>query len=104
MPIKGPTTDPIEIKAWAKQNRAVPVEVLPSGVDASPAVLRIMLASQVSDRREVREIGWEDFFAKFDALGLAFVYDSDDGYNELLQQEERSPYRIPAYNEPPLAN
>ncbi len=34
-------------------------------------------------------ISWEEFFARFDLLGLTVVYDdSMDGYNELLQRPE----------------
>ena len=96
MAITGPTTDHIEIRAWAEAHTAVPVEVLPLIVDGEPALLRIMLKAQVEDRPNVHIIGWEEFFCKFDALGLTLVYDTDKaGYNEILQREEVSAYRHP---------
>jgi len=93
MPIIGPTTDHSEIRRWANSNHAVPTEVLPHDIDSAPALLRFMLAEQTKDRRDVRLISWEEFFLKFDSLGLALVYDDDSsGYNEILQIEERAPH------------
>lgn len=74
----------------------MPVEVLPLIVDGEPALLRLMIADQVVDRPNVHRITWEDFFVKFDALGLTFVYDDGaTGHNEILQVEANSPYRNP---------
>ena len=43
--------------------------------------------------------------SKFDALGLTFVYDNGaTGYNEILQVEEKSPYRHSAYRPENLQN
>jgi hypothetical protein len=98
MAITGPTTDHTEIRRWAEFNGAVPTEVLPHILDSEPARLRMMLAEQALDHENVRIIAWEDFFVKFDGLGLTFVYDNDRaGYNEILQNEEKSPYRHPKY-------
>ena len=94
MAIAGPTTNQSEIRRWAKKFGAVPIERLPAGVDGEPALLDMMLKEQVPDRPNVRMISWDDFFAKFEALGLSFVYDDACcGYNELLQREGHSPYR-----------
>lgn len=94
MPIAGPTTDHNEIRSWAEKNQSVPTEILPQIVDGEPVTLRIMRPDLAGNRRDVRVIPWEDFFAKFDLLGLTFVYDNDaTGYNELLQIESRNPYR-----------
>jgi hypothetical protein len=65
-------------------------------VDGEPALLRLMLKEQAGDRSNVLVIGWEELFSKFDALGLAFVYDNGSaGYNEILQREEHSAYLHP---------
>lgn len=102
MAIAGPTTDHKEIKRWAESKNAVPVETLPHVVDSEPASLRFMLLAQVPDHSDVRRISWEEFFVKFDNLGLTFVYDDDStGYNEILQVEEKSPHRQGNYG--PLA-
>jgi len=96
MPISGPTSDHAKIRYWATANRAIPAEVLPHIVDGEPATLRLMLAEQVARHRDIRVLSWEEFFVKFDSLGLTFVYDDDStGYNEILQMEENSPYRRP---------
>jgi hypothetical protein len=98
MSIIGPTTDHAEIRRWAESKGAVPTEVLPHVLDSEPALLRIMFAEQARDLADVRIIAWEEFFVKFDGLGLTFVYDDDrGGYNEILQNEEKSPYRHPKY-------
>jgi hypothetical protein len=59
-----------------------------------PMVLRMMLPQMAADRKDIRVLTWEEFFAKFDLLGLTFVYeDNNSGYNELLQIDSRNPYR-----------
>jgi hypothetical protein len=94
MPILGPTNDHGTIRYWATTNRAIPAEILPHIVDGEPAILRLMLAEQVACNAHIRVISWDEFFLKFDSLGLTFVYDDDStGYNEILQAEENSPYR-----------
>ena len=97
MAIAGPTTDHSEIRRWAERHGAVPVEVLPLDVDSEPALLRLMLKLQIVDRPNVRAINWEEFFLKFDALGLALVYDDSTGNNEILQRDEQNPYRHPSH-------
>lgn len=105
MAITGPTTDHYEIRHWADLHSAVPVEVLPVIVNSEPAVLRIMRKEQASDIPNVLVISWDEFFCKFDALGLTFVYDDGStGYNEILQIEEKSPYRHPVYRPAGLQN
>ena len=94
MAASDPTTNHQEIVAWASRNNAVPTEKLPQIVDGEPEVLRFMIREQAEVRKDVRLISWEEFFLKFDELGLSFVYDNGtSGDNEILQIEERSPYR-----------
>ena len=103
MAISEPTTDHQEILDWAALNNAVPTEQLPQIVDGEPQVLRFMLKEQAQDHKNVRLISWEEFFLKFDELGLTFVYDEGtSGDNEILQIEERSPYRPRGYRPVPL--
>ncbi len=105
MAIVGPTTNHKEIRIWAESKSALPVEVLPQIVDSVPAVLRLMFPVQIEHCSEARPISWEEFFAKFDALGLTFVYDDGaTGYNEILQIEEQSPYRHSVYRPANLQN
>jgi hypothetical protein len=98
MPIAGPTTNHDEIRTWAERQRIVPVEVMPHIVDHEPAGLELLFSKSVGTRPEVRVISWDDFFARFDLLGLAFVYDDEStGYNELLQRDEHSPQASRVY-------
>ena len=93
MPIGGPTTNHDEIRIWAETHNAVPTEILPNELDHEPTTLRIMLPQMAADRKDIRVITWEEFFSKFDLLGLSFVYDSDSsGYNEILQIDSKTPY------------
>jgi hypothetical protein len=94
MKLDGPTTDHAEIQFWAETHQAIPTEILPAFVDHVPTVLQIMLPQMAQERPDVRVMTWEEFFTKFDLLGLSFVYDST-GYNELLQIDDKSPYRSP---------
>lgn len=67
---------------------------LPRIVDSEPVTLRLMLDEQASNHLNVRHISWDEFFLKFEALSLTFVYDDDStGYNKILQIEEQFPYR-----------
>ena len=94
MAISGPTSDHIEIRRWAEKHHSVPGEKLPSRVDGEPTELHLIRASEAAKQQEKRVISWDDFFARFDQHGLAFVDDDDStGYNEILQIEEKSPYR-----------
>ncbi len=105
MPIIGPTTNHTEIRCWAEARKAVPTETLPAKVDSEPAELRILMAAQAADYENVRVLSLEEFFAEFNLLGLTFVYDADStGYNEILQIEEKSPYRNPKYQAVTISN
>ena len=105
MPTLGPTTDHHEIRHWAEANGAVPTEILPQIVDSVPTQIRLVLKGSAGQDATRRTITWEEFFAKFDQLGLALVYDGDStGYNELLQIEARSPYRNPRRTAVPKEN
>jgi len=89
MPIAGPTINHLEIRNWADINKIVPIETLPHVVDHEPAVLQLVPAHHLAERANFRLIEWDEFFARFDLLNLAFVYDDDNsGYNELLQRDE----------------
>ena len=98
MATTGPTTDHEEIRGWAEQHQIVPVELFPHIVDHEPASLRLIFGRMAKDRKDLRPITWEEFFTRFDALGLTFIYDNDStGQNEILQIENKSPYRNPEY-------
>lgn len=88
----GPTTDHEEIRRWANTVGAKPAEVSPNIFDGEPAILRFVFGSVLAGA-EFRVISWDNFFALFDAMGLALVYDESPQY-QLLQVEEKSAYRF----------
>ena len=96
--LKGPTTDHGEILAWANLSGIVPVNVEPNRVDAEPAAMALLHKMTANETSQVKEMTWEDFFERFDALGLSLVYDDRTAFNEILQIEEQDanvpePYR-----------
>ncbi len=99
MPMRGPTTDHAEIRQWAQSRNAAPIEVSPYVFDSQPAILKFMFGEVPKDQPELRLITWETFFAQFDLLGLALVYEEGSPGKahiqyELLQIESKSPYRF----------
>ena len=72
-----PTSDHAEIRRWAKLHGAHPAERLPQRVDSEEPVLALIFhrGSQTPDN--VIPISWEDFFERFDRLGLSFLGTDD---------------------------
>ena len=89
----GPTTDHAEIRRWADAQRAVPMEIQQNVFDSEPARLHFVFGRPGVDRKDLKAISWEHFFAVFDLLGLALVYDETPQF-EFLQVDERSTYRF----------
>ena len=81
----GPTADHAEIRLWAAKHNAIAAEMLPHILDGEPAVLRLITAADAKQCLDIRLISWEEFFVKFDELGLRFVYDDTSSRNEILQ-------------------
>ena len=90
--MRGPTTDHGEILAWATRHHAVPAEVLVLKFDGQPSILRFLFGELPRGTPEIHPIAWDDFFARFDLLGLALVYDDSPDF-QILEIEERSAYR-----------
>lgn len=90
MPIFGPTNDHEEIRRWAAVNGAIPVEVATKLFDGEPTKLGFIFAQGAKSEPEFKPISWEAFFALFDLMELAFVYDDarPDSY-ELLQSDAK---------------
>ena len=94
MSMMGPTHDHGEIRAWASRHEVLPTELVPLHINGEPLRLQLTLASEIVGRPDLRVISWDDFFARFDLLGLTVVYDDNvDGYNELLQRQEKHAVR-----------
>ena len=97
MAIKGPTTDHMEIRNWAESKGIVPANLEPNRVDAEPATMTLLNKKTVIQTQFAKEMSWDDFFARFDCLGLTLVYDDSTAFNEILQIEEKSNYVPAAY-------
>jgi len=94
MHMAGPTTNHHEIRSCAQTHQLVPAELLPRIVNGEPPLLQITQHHLADSRADIHILTWEDFFARFDQMGLALVYANDSsGFNELLQRDELSPYR-----------
>jgi hypothetical protein len=91
--MRGPTTDHEEIRRWAANHHAVPVEVAIQSYDGRPARLRFTYGKPSAAQNDLRPISWDSFFAVFDLLGLALVYNDTPRY-ELLQIEHKSTRRF----------
>ena len=91
-----PTQDQSQIRLWAASQHAMPAELMPGLVDSEPAQLHFFVPGDSNHQPRLRIIGWDDFFAAFEAHGLSFVYEiQPDGRPgrrfELLQVEGQSP-------------
>lgn len=83
----GPTKDHEEIRRWAEKHGAVPVEVQIRKFDGEPSAVRFLFGGPDPSLVDLCPIAWDDFFARFDLLGLALVYDDSPEF-ELLRVEE----------------
>jgi hypothetical protein len=72
------TTDHNKIRKWAEDRGGVPAAVKETRSDGDPGVLRIEFDPKA---KALEPISWEDFFEKFEAEGLAFLYQdrTEDG-------------------------
>jgi hypothetical protein len=75
MALSKTTTDHEEIRKWAEARGAVPSEVASTHKGGEPGILRFEFpeAPHHNDSK-LSEISWDDFFEKFDANDLEFLY------------------------------
>lgn len=72
-PLTKHTQDHETIRRWAEARDAKPVSVRGTGSETDAGLLRLNFPGYApGDRFE--EIGWDDFFEKFDQKGLEFIY------------------------------
>jgi hypothetical protein len=85
------TTDPAAIREWATTRGGRPARVKSTGDGGDPGVLRIMFDPK---EESLEEIGWEEFFEKFEESNLAFLFQEQttDGdmsrFFKLVSREE----------------
>ena len=77
------TTAHHEIRKWAEERGGKPARVKTTGDKSDPGLLRINFPGY-GRRDTLEDISWEEFFEKFDAKKLAFLY------QETLKNGEQS--------------
>ena len=97
MALSKTTQDHDEIRTWAEERGGKPAEVASTETKDGPGIIRLEFpgAAHANDSN-LKEITWDDFFAKFDESGLALVYQevTADGeksnFNRLIHPENAS--------------
>lgn len=85
------TTDHEEIRRWVAERGGVPATVSATSGGDDAGVLRVDFPGY-GDDEGLEQISWEEWFAKFDEQGLAFVHQdrTDDGqlsrFNKLVSR------------------
>lgn len=72
------TTDHDRIRAWAEDRNARPAT--PRGTQEAgggPGVLTLDLVGYGADEEDLEHVPWEEWFDKFDAANLAFLYQDE---------------------------
>lgn len=86
------TTDHDEIRQWAEERGARPTCVRGTGGGADIGMLRLDFPGY-SGEGKLQEIGWDDWFDKFDQRGLALLYQNTtargqkSNFNKLVARE-----------------
>ncbi len=85
------TTDHDEIRHWVEEHDGTPASVRDTADGDELGVLRIDFPGGAGDD-QLEHVGWDDWFEKFDAEGLAFLYQeqkadgSDSTFFKLVQR------------------
>ena len=97
MALSKTTQDHDEIRKWAEARGGKPADVASTETKEGAGIIRIEFPGAVhANDSALKEISWEEFFAKFDASGLALVYQEQtaDGatrnFNKLIHPENAS--------------
>lgn len=82
------TKDHDEIRKWAEARGGKPAVVAATESDKETGILRLMFPNAPHHNDDaLEEIGWDEFFEKFDASGLQLIY-----------QEETADHQISDFN------
>ena len=85
-----PTRDHRKIREWATRQGAVPAEIKPLKYDGEPTILYFLFGAAAAGTADLHPITWEDFFARFDLLGLSVAYDEDSPQFDIVKVEPMS--------------
>ena len=88
--MEGPSTDHDVIRRWAERHSASPAEIKPRKFDGEAAVLWFLFKSGGTE--DICSITWEDFFARFDLLGLKLLFDDTPDFE--LVHMRKSPEEL----------
>lgn len=98
MALSKTTQDHDEIQQWAEQRGAIPSEVSSTGRKGETGILRFEFpGAKNANDSALNEISWDEFFEKFDASGLALVYQEKtaggqkSNFNKLVHPENAKP-------------
>ncbi|KAE8763572.1 hypothetical protein [Georgenia thermotolerans] len=86
------TTDHDEIRSWVEEHDGKPASVRGTEKSGTAGVLRIDFPGGAGES-DLEHISWDDWFAKFDAEQLAFLYQeqkadgSDSTFFKLVARE-----------------
>ena len=97
MALSKTTQDHDEIREWAEARGGKPSEVASTERNGQTGIIRIEFPGAVNaDDSALKEISWDEFFEKFDASGLALVYQEQtaegdtSNFNRLIHPENAS--------------
>ena len=82
MSVRHVTTDHATIRRWVEARGAHPATV--TGVPGENGLLRLDLPGGYSGQEFLQPVSWEDFFARFEREELAFVYEDDGRFWQLV--------------------
>ncbi len=75
------TTNHEEIRRWVEQHEGQPACVRGTGSKGDPGVLRIDFPGGTGED-VLQHLDWDEWFAKFDDSGLAFLYQTEKSSGE----------------------
>ena len=95
MALSKTTQDHEEIQQWAERRGAKPGEVASTEGKGAQGILRLMIPKPPHHNDgALKEISWDEFFEKFDASGLALVYQevtaegAESNFNKLVHPDD----------------
>jgi hypothetical protein len=94
MPAAKQTTEHEEIKRWVESHGGHPATVKRTRSKGDVGLIRIDFPG-FSGEGSLEPISWDEWFSKFDAQGLAFLYQSgkNTNFNKLVRRAAESPTR-----------
>lgn len=82
------TTDHDEIRVWAEGKGGVPAAAKRTHSDEEVGIIRLMFPDAENSRHDALvEISWDEFFAEFEARGLALLYDESGMFSKLVGRD-----------------